>query len=163
MKKYLLFLFIIPMLGFSIHKYYLALTEIEYKPETQSVQMIMNVFMDDIEIAINKDYILNLQLASKDEPKNVDEYFFNYLKEHFKISINNQEMNYKYIGKEYNGDIIFFYLEIDNVSEVKTIEIQNDILTKHFSDQKNLIKAKVNGDRKSLILTKKNDKGLLKF
>jgi hypothetical protein len=163
MKKLVLVAIIISLCSFSAHKYYIALTEIEHNPKSQSVQMIMNVFMDDIELAINKDYHTNLQLASKNEVQNVDSLFEKYLNEHFKIKINNSPSTYKYIGKEYDGDIIFFYLEIENITEVKVIEIQNDVLTKYFPDQQNLVKAKINGTRKSLFLTKKNDKGLLKF
>lgn len=125
--------------------------------------MIMNVFMDDFELALNKDYHLDLQLASKQEPKNVDTYFQKYLQEHFKVLINGKEENYKYIGKEYDGNIIYFYLEINNIESVKSIEVQNDILVAHFPDQQNLVKAKINNERKSLFLDKKNDKGLLKF
>ncbi len=163
MKKLFVVLLIVPLLSFSIHKYYIALTEIEYKEETHSVQMIMNVFMDDIETAINQDYNVDLQLSTKKELKNSDEYFFKYLNEHFKVLINNKKLDYNFIGKEYDGNIVYFYLEIENVSSVKSIEIQNDVLIKYFPDQQNLVKASIKKERKSLFLTKKNDKGLLKF
>ncbi|WP_271405198.1 DUF6702 family protein [Tenacibaculum soleae] len=163
MKKTILFLFILPLFSFSIHKYYISLTEIAYKEEQKAVQMIMNVFMDDIEKAINKDYNVNLQLTTKNELKNVDELFFTYLKKHFKVSINNKTVNYRFIGKEYDGDIVYFYLEIENVTSLNTIEIENDVLIKYFPEQQNLIKASVKKTRKSLFLDKKNDKGLLKF
>lgn len=163
MRKLFVALLIVPLLSFSVHKYYIALTEIEYKEETQSVQMIMNVFMDDIETAINQDFDVDLQLSTKKELKNSDKYFLKYLKEHFKIFINNQKLDYNFIGKEYDGNIVYFYLEIDSISSVKSIEIQNDILIKYFPEQQNLIKASIKKDRKSLFLTKKNDKGLLKF
>lgn len=163
MKKLFVALLIVPLLSFSIHKYYIALTEIEYKEETQSVQMIMNVFMDDIETAINKDFDVDLQLSTKKELKNSDEYFLKYLKEHFKILINNQNFDYNFIGKEYDGNIVYFYLEIENILSVESIEIQNDVLIKYFPEQQNLVKASIKKERKSLFLTKKNDKGLLKF
>lgn len=152
------------LLSFTIiHKYYIALTEIEYKEETKSVQMIMNVFMDDLELAINKEKGVNLQLTSKNEDKQVDTYFFNYLKEHFKVRINNQDKEYRYIGKEYDGNIIYFYLEINDIQEFKSINIENSVLVKYFPDQQNLIKATVKKERKSLFLDKRNDKGLLNF
>ncbi|CAM1354794.1 DUF6702 family protein [Tenacibaculum insulae] len=163
MKKIIILFFILPLFSFSVHKYYISLTEITYKEEQKAVQMIMNVFMDDIETAINKDYKVDLQLTTQKELKNVDELFFNYLKKHFKIKINNQEVTYNFIGKEYEGDIVYFYLEVENVISFKNIEIVNDVLIKHFPEQQNLIKASVKKERKSLFLDKKNDKGLLKF
>lgn len=163
MKKIFILLFILPLFSFSVHKYYISLTEIEYKEKTQSVQMIMNVFIDDIENAINKDYKVDLQLTTKDELKKVDELFFNYLQKHFKVKINDTNVTYRFIGKEYEGDIVYFYLEIENITNIKTIEIQNDVLVNHFPEQQNLIKTAIKKERKSLFLDKKNDKGLLKF
>lgn len=163
MKKIFLSLLIIPLLSFSIHKYYIALTEIEYKEDSNSVQMIMNVFIDDIEHSINKEYTIDAKLSYDDELKNIDLYFEKYLNTHFNISINNISREYKYIGKEYNGNIIYFYLEIDNVSSLKNIEINNTMLLEYFPEQQNLIKVKINKERKSLFLTQKTPKGLLKF
>jgi hypothetical protein len=162
-KKAYLILFIIPLLSFTAHKYYLSLTQIEYRSEKQSVQITINVFMNDIEVALNKDYNIDLKLDTKKELKNNDVYFIKYLKEklHFKIDDISKEFNY--IGKEYDGDLVYFYLEIENVKEVKRIEIENKILTKHFPEQQNLIKSKVGKKHKSILLTAKNDKGLLKF
>ncbi|CAM1365312.1 conserved hypothetical protein [Tenacibaculum sediminilitoris] len=163
MKKFFILLVLFPLVSFTIHKYYVALTEIEYKEDTQSIQMIMNVFMDDIEIAINKDYNTNLKIATKNELVNINEYFYKYLKAHFKVTINNEEKTYNFIGKEYDGDIVYFYLEIENISQPKSIEIENNILVAHFPDQQNLIKATIKRKRKSLFLSSKNDKGLLNF
>ena len=163
MKKLFVFLLVLPLLSFTLHKYYVALTEIEYQEDTQSVQMIMNVFMDDIELAINKDHNTNLQITTENELPSIDEHFYKYLKAHFKVIINNEEKAYKFIGKEYNGNIVYFYLEIENVSLPKSIKIENDILVDHFPDQQNLIKATVKKERKSLFLSSDNDKGLLNF
>lgn len=163
MKKTVLLLFLISLYSFNVHKYYISLTEIEYKKETNTIQMITNVFIDDIETAINQQHQVNLQLTTKEEHQKVDDYFFNYLKEHLKIKIDHKKVNFNFIGKEYDGNIVYFYLEIPNINKVKTLEIQNDILTKYFPEQQNPVKAKINGKRKSLFLSKKNDKGLLKF
>ena len=74
-QKAFLLLLIVPLLSFSTHKYYLSLTQIEYKSEARSLQIIINVFMDDIEIALNEKYQINLQLTSKEELKNNNIYF----------------------------------------------------------------------------------------
>ncbi len=165
MKKvyFLLTLFFLFTSHSKAHKYYVALTEIEFREKHQSIQMIMNVFIDDLELAINKDYNINLNLSTKKEDVKSDTYLYEYLKKHFKISINDVYKTYNFIGKEYEGNIVYFYLEIDNIQSVKTIKITNDLLINYFPDQQNLIKVKVNSQSKSLFLNKKNDKGLLNF
>lgn len=162
-KKAYLILFIIPLLSFSAHKYYLSLTQIEYISEKKSVQITINVFMNDIEVALNKDYNIDLRLHTKKELKENDIYFTKYLKDKLHFKIDDISKKFNYIGKEYDGDLVYFYLEIENVKEVNSIEIENKILTKHFPEQKNLIKSKVGKKHKSILLTAKNDKGLLKF
>ncbi|ARV05729.1 hypothetical protein BTO04_03005 [Polaribacter sp. SA4-10] len=162
-KKTLFLLLIIPLLSFSAHKYYLSLTQITYKPEAKSVQVIINVFMDDIEVALNKKYAIDLNLTTEKELKDNDIYFEKYLNEklHFKIDDISKEFNY--LGKEYDGDLVYFYLEIENIEHVKSIGITNKILIDYFPKQQNLIKSKVGKKHKSILLTAKNDKGLLKF
>ena len=162
-QKAFLLLFIIPLLSFFPHKYYLSLTQIEYKNEARSIQITINVFMDDIEIALNKNYHINLQLTTKEELQNNDQYFKKYLNEKLHIKIDDISKEFNYIGKEYEGDLVYFYLEIENVNNINTIEVVNTILTTHFPKQQNLIKTKINNKHKSLLLTSKNTKGLLEF
>ncbi len=163
MKNKLLLLLIIPLFSFSTHKYYISLTQIEYVKKEKSLQVIINVFMDDIELALNKDYNIDLKLTTKNELENSDFYFEKYLNEKLSFSINQSELNYKYLGKEYEGDLVFFYLEIQNVETPSPLSVSNKILVKHFPEQQNVVKMKIDNKRRSKILTKENDKALLKF
>jgi hypothetical protein len=153
-KKLFLVFLIIPLLSFSAHKYYLSLTQIEFKKESKSIQIIINVFMDDIETALNKKNNIDLQLTTKKELKNNDLYFEKYLRSKLQFKIDTIAKDFKYIGKEYDGDLVYFYLEIENIFKVSTIEINNKILLQHFPKQQNLIKTKVGKKNKSVLLSK---------
>ncbi len=161
-KAFLLFL-IVPLLSFSTHKYYLSLTQIEYKSEARSLQIIINVFMDDIEIALNEKYQINLQLTSKEELKNNNIYFHTYLKEKLHLKINDVSREFNYLGKEYDGDLVYFYLEIENINEINSLEVVNTLLISNFPKQENLLKTKIHNKHQSLLLTAKKTIGLLKF
>lgn len=123
----------------------------------------MNVFMDDIEVALNKDYDIDLQLTTKKELKNNDVYFESYLKEKLLFKVDGKAKKFNYIGKEYEGDLVYFYLEIENINQLETIYVTNNILTKHFPEQQNLVKAKVGKKNKSVLLTKDDNITTLKF
>jgi hypothetical protein len=110
--------------------------------------------MDDIEIALNKDYDIDLQLTTKKELKNNDVYFERYLKNKLQLKINALKKEFTYIGKEYDGDLVYFYLEIENITNVTSIEVTNKILLTHFPKQENLIKSEVNSINKSVLLSK---------
>ena len=161
--KIVFFLFTVSTLSFSSHKYYLSLTQIKFKPKVKAVQIIINVFMDDIETALNKDYKIDLQLTTKKELKNNDFYFEKYLKDKLHFKIDGVAKEYNYIGKEYDGDLVFFYLEIENIESVKNIHVSNKILTHHFPEQENLIKSKIGDVHKSVLLTKKDYQSTLNY
>ena len=162
-KKYSLLLLLIPLFSFSVHQYYLSLCEIEYVEEKQTIQIILGVFIDDLEVTLNKQNDVNLQLATKNEVKNVDEFYKNYLNNHFKITVNNQLKTYNYLGKVYDDDIVRFYLEIPNIQELNSLEIYNSSLIEDFEDQQNIIKIKVKDFNKTYYLNKKKTNCLLKM
>lgn len=162
-NKSILLLFLLPLFAFASHKYYLSLTQVEYKSDSESIQIILNVFIDDMETAINDLYDVNLQLDTEKELKESDTYFKKYLQKNLFFKADTTQLQFEYIGKEYEGDNIFFYLEITGVKSFKNLEINSTVLVQHFPKQQNLIKAKANGIHRSRLLTKENDKALLKF
>lgn len=162
-KKIIIVLLVLPLFAFTMHKYYVSLCEIEYLKEKQSIQITLGVFIEDLELTLNKNSEKQLNLASKIEVGNVDDYYKKYLNEHLQFSVNGKNQLYTYIGKEYDGDIVRFYLEIPDIKELKSIEVINNILTEDFNDQKNIVKIKVKDFNKTFYLNKSNDKCLLKF
>lgn len=146
-----------------VHKYYISLTQIDYIKESKSVQITMNLFLDDFDVALNNSFGKNFNLSSKEELENSNDYIEDYLEYHFEIKVDNKIQKINYLGKEYEGDIVYLYIEIEDVKTISTVEVKNNMLIEFFPDQQNLIKLKINDKFDSLLLTKKNDKGLLNF
>ena len=71
--------------------------------------------------------------------------------------------NFIFIGKEYDIDIIQCYIEIQNVKQVNSIEITNEVLFDLFEDQQNMIKTKINSKQKSFLLNQNNKIAVLNF
>ena len=163
LDKKILILLLIPLVSFSAHKYYLSLTQINFSPKSKSVQIIINVFMDDIETALNKDYDIDLQLTTEKELKENDVYFDKYLNEKLHFKVNTIDKKFNYNGKEYEGELVYFYLEIENINAIDQIAISNKILVKHFPKQENLIKSKVGKVNKSVLLDAENYSETLKY
>ncbi len=162
-KKYFILLFLIPLSAFTIHKYYISLCEIEYVEEQQSLQIALGMFIDDLEFTLNRNHDKILYLATPDEAPNIDEYYKEYLNKHFKILVNHSDESYEYIGKEYDNDVVRFYLEVTNVEQLNSLEIINTALFRDFEDQQNIVKIKMKKFHKTFYLNRKNDKGLLNF
>lgn len=163
LKKYVAILLLIPLFAFTVHKYYISLCEIEYVKEQKSLQITIGMFIDDIEFTLNRNHNTTLNLATKNEIEHIDSYYSEYLNKHFKIIVNNTQKSYLFIGKEYDDDIVRFYLEITDINEIKSIEVINTSLFRDFENQQNIIKINANNTHKTFYLNKKNDKGLLNF
>ncbi|MGC1204850.1 MAG: DUF6702 family protein [Flavobacteriaceae bacterium] len=162
--KILLLVFIIPLFAFTtMHKYYISVTQINYIEDKQSVQITARIFIDDFENILRARYDKSITLAGKDEPETINTFIEKYLKEKITIKINNKATNITFIGKEYEGDIMRCYLEIEGVKSIQSIEISNKILFDLFEDQQNIIKTKINSKQKSVIQTSSNNKTLLNF
>ncbi|WAC01501.1 hypothetical protein N7U66_16050 [Lacinutrix neustonica] len=85
------------------------------------------------------------------------------MKSKLKISINGEAVQYVFLGKEYDEDIVQCYLEILNVESIATFEITNKVLFDVFEEQKNVVRTHINSKHKSFILIPQNDKGMLNF
>lgn len=159
-----LFFVLIPIFAFTtVHDYYVSITQIEYVKDKKEVQIISRIFIDDFEKLIRKRYDPDLTLSVDNESPKVDFYIEKYLNEKIKIKINSQDIDATFIGKEYEGDIVYCYLQIENVESIETFEIINQVLFDLYKDQQNIVRTKINDKNKSFILIKENDKGLLNF
>lgn len=163
LSKKIILLFIIPLLAFSAHKHYISLTKIDFIEDKKIVQITMRFFIDDIEKTLQDRYNTKLELATKDENKKADFFIEKYISQKFKVIINDDEKTFKYLGKEYDNDVVFSYLEISDVEKIEKIEVQNSMLMETFDEQENYIKLNINNIEKTFILIKANDKEMLKF
>lgn len=162
-KKTLAIFLLIPLFAFGLHKYYISLCEITYVEEKQSIQVILGVFIDDLEVTLNKDYNTNLFLATEREVENIDEIYETYLNRTFTVTVNQKPSTYTFIGKKYDDDIVRFYLEINDVKQLNTLEINNTSLLRDFESQQNIIKITINKLHRTFYLDKENANCLLKI
>ena len=105
--------------------------------------------------------VAKLAIQSKDIL--VEEYIKKYVEQKLTITVNGEDRNFDFIGKEYENDLILCYLEIKNVSYLEEIKVSNKILMDLFEEQQNIIHVKKGKKRKSLILEKEKEDGVLKF
>lgn len=146
-----------------IHKFYVSVTQIEFIEEKRSVQIVMRIFIDDFEKLLRKRYDKSITLEKSKNEDQIDTYIGEYLATKVKISINNKLSNFAFLGKEYEDDIVFCYLEINNVSDINDFEITNNLFFEIFNEQQNIIKTDIKSKNKSIVLTSQNNKVKLNF
>jgi len=156
-------LLIIPLMAFTLHKYYISLTQIDYNLHEKSLHITMRLFIDDLEKSLNTNFKKEFKLDTNKELAKTNDFIAFYLNTHFNVKVNDTLRNYTFLGKEYENDVIYFYIEIDSISNIKNIAVQNNILISEFETQQNIIKLNINNQKKTMILNKSNDKDLLNF
>jgi len=145
------------------HKFYVSVTEVEYNEKAESLQIISRVFIDDLEDLLQTRYEKTLMLGKKQESPKVPHYVEKYLNKKVEVHVDGKLMELKYIGMEYEDDMILLYMEIPKVKSVRQISVKNALLTDMFSEQKNLVHVTYKGNTKSLILNKDKQEDLLIF
>lgn len=163
LKSIILLLAFPLLLSASAHKFYVSITNIEYVKEKESLQIIAKIFIDDIEAVLQERYDENIRLATRKETKKDAEYLKRYILQKIQIKVNGKPVQLDYIGREYETDIVKVYLEIEGISRLNSIEIENEVLMERFSEQQNIIHLKTPDSRRSLILEKDKSKGVLNF
>ena len=163
-NRLLIFLIAIPLMSFALqHKYYVSVTDVEYVKDQKSVQIVTRIFIDDFEKMLRERYDKSITLDIGKDESQIDVYIKKYLKSKLLITINGVSKEFKFLGKEYEDDIVYYYLEIEEISEINSFQIVNQVLFDIFEEQQNLVKTKINSKKKSFMLISQNDKGVLNF
>ena len=149
------------------HKFYVSVTQIEFREDQHSLQIVSRFFIDDMETYINKLFNvsikINEELKSNENNFNINTYIENSLEENITFVINGSPKKITYLGSECKDDLILCYYEIENIESLEKIEISNQMFCDIFDEQQNIVHVKNMNDRKSIIFTKDEGFKKLKF
>ncbi|MEM6894279.1 MAG: DUF6702 family protein [Bacteroidota bacterium] len=152
--------------GFSeAHKFYVSVTNFKYIEEEQAFQITSRIFIDDLDDVLAERYGLEMYLDTPDEKEVSDKYIKKYFQTKFSVALNGEVVACKFLGKRYENDVAICYLEVSNVDlkEIQKLSITNEVLTDLFDEQQNIVHVKWGKSKKSFVLTKYNNKGMLNF
>jgi hypothetical protein len=149
---------------FFVHPIHVSVTEIEFDEKEKALEIMMRVFIDDLQLSLQKK--LNqpeLDLLNPGDGTTTDRLVSDYLKDHFKVSLDSKIQKTTYLGHERESEAFIFYIEVKQVKKWKTINVQNDIIMSTYDDQSNLVHVYVKEEVKSLRLTKNTPSDKLTF
>ncbi|MBM1108053.1 hypothetical protein JQC67_18015 [Aurantibacter crassamenti] len=161
-----LIILLLPLFSFTvIHKFYVSVTNVTYSEKYSSIQITSRIFIDDLEALLKERYGLDAKLATENESDAAAAYIQKYFREKFIVEINGDLNEYQFLGKKYDNDVAILYIEVTNIelTKLQSISIQNKLLTDLFDEQQNILHFKINDKKKSFVLMKDNDKGMLKL
>ena len=165
MKKLMLLsvfgLFFLTLASFSVHKFYVAIFQINYAEEKKMLQITSRIFIDDMNDILYKKYNKKTNLGEKTQTGEDVSLMQKYVLNNFKISINGQQKQLHYLSYELEGNVIICYYNIKDISKIKKLEVQNTVLFDFNSEQQNIIQTTIYGKKQNFLLTEGNAKGML--
>ena len=138
------------------HKFYVSTTTIEFKEEKNVIQITCQLFIDDVEKSLNR-YQEGIKLAPDSNKQGIDRLLKKSLKKSILITIDGENTDLIYIGREYKNDILQCYLEANAPASSQNLSIENRTFFDLFEDQQNIIHYKNKSIRKSFLLYSEND------
>lgn len=145
------------------HAYHVSLAQIAYNADTHALEIAVKIFTDDLEATLEALGAPRLQLNSPREHAEAQDLIARYLGNRLTWTVNDAPQTAKYIGREYEDDATWCYLEILDIPAFRSITIDNKILMERFEDQRNLVHVTHQGRTQSLFFIPTNSTGSLIF
>ncbi len=147
--------------SFSPHDFHVSITEVEQNAENGRFEFTVKIFTDDLEQALMTEGTEKLLLGEEMEHEQADTYLTKYVQKRLLLTCAETEIDLVFIGKEVELDATWMYFESSVIPICPEVSIQSFLLTDVFEDQQNIIKARREGERKSLILHRDQNSGVI--
>jgi hypothetical protein len=159
----LLLLLAATLTSVAAHKFYVAVFQIEYAPAKKQLQITSRVFIDDLDAALTKKYGKKLYLCTAKEIPEATDYVKQYFAEKMHIKINGSASALVFKMRETEDDVLLCYFTIPANTKITTLQVDTTFLFEAYSEQQNIIHTKINGSKKSLLLTNDTPSGTIAF
>lgn len=137
------------------HKFHTSLMVLENNSDEKLVEVSIQLFTDDLERVLETRHHKRISL---DKSSETDKLIFDYLNENIKLNDSDDKpLKINWVGKEFEVDKIYVYLEIPSGESLEGKKMQNSIFFETFDEQTNIVIYKF-GQKKADLLFKVGDK-----
>jgi hypothetical protein len=129
------------------HPFHVSVIEINHNATDKTLEISCKIFTDDFEKVLAKNYKAKTDLINPPNKAAMDTLVKKYILSHLSIKADGRPVAIQYLGFENENEAVFSYIEADNISAVKKIEVTANIMYDMFDDQVNIIHTIVGGKR----------------
>jgi hypothetical protein len=142
------------------HDYHASITDVTYNPRTQSLEVAVKVFTDDLESALSRRTKRKVIYSKTGE---VQKFLADYLQASLTFElVQGKPLKHTFIGAEEDADVIWAYVEVPvQAAALPQLYVRNAVLTELFSDQMNIVNINYKGKVNSTLFQK--DDGVKKI
>lgn len=146
-----------------LHPFFVSVIELNHNPKEKSVEISMRIFTDDFEATLKKFGNTKIDLTNPTNKSATDELITNYVRQKLKVTIDNKATVLEYVGYEIKKESVWLYFEIDNVTNIKKVDIFCNLLYDYEQKQINIFHVKANGKEESYKLEYPNSNKSFQF
>ncbi len=141
----------------------MAIFQVNYTPEKKMFQITSRIFVDDLNLALEKKYGKKVYLGSEKESADDQGVLKKYFAENLQIKVNGQSKPVFFLSKELDGDVLVCYCRVTDIAKLQSVEITNTVLTHWNSEQQNILHFNAFAQKKTVLFTASNKTEVLKF
>ena len=153
-KSFLVFFLMTILLQSKAHPFYVSICQVDFNKENRTLEISVKTFADDLLLGLKNAGVTKLYLGEEKENSATDQYIFEYLKLNLIFKVNGKKVDYSFVGKEMETDVVWSYLEIEEIIALNEIEVECFLLTEVLETQSNIIQINNGAGIKSMLLTK---------
>jgi hypothetical protein len=135
-----------------LHPLFVSVTEINHNPKDKTLEISCKAFADDLEKAIEKTSNVKLDLFEIKDKNAANKGVTDYFRKHLVLKVDGKLVQMEFVGFEREGDAIWSYFQVSNITSLKKLDVANNILYEVSPDETNLMHVTVNSNRKSMKL-----------
>lgn len=125
------------------HDFFLSILSIRHNPEIATMDLTWQMTAHDIEHALEN--VAFLKLNSANEHPMADSILNAYFHEHLHLTMNGKILDWNWVGREMEGEILFCFLEVQLAEELGELTVSNTLLQDLYYEQQNIVHLDVPG------------------
>ncbi len=145
------------------HPFHVSVVEINHNAADKTLEISCKIFTDDFEKVLAKNYNTKADLTNPPNKAAMDSLVKKYIISHLGLKANGKNVSLVYVGFETDKEASYGYVEVDNISAVSKVGINNTLMYDLFDDQVNIMHVIVNGKRKSTKLNYPDKEVIIQF
>lgn len=128
------------------HKYHASLTQIEHNRQADSLEVVVRVFADDLELAVTRAGDKPWRLDSGDEAA-----LWAYVKQKLVFAEDDKALAWKPVGFENDVHQVWLYLELPLTVAPEKLSLSNTLFLELYRDQINTVNAVFGAQKTSFV------------
>ena len=150
-KRILVVIFLVVFSSFSVHKFYVSVTQVVYNEATKTIELSSRIFIDDLEKALQKKHQTKLYLDTPKQHFEAKEFITKYFQDNFLVTINGKPQPLVLKSLTFENDVLIPVFTTKTIKTIKKISFKNTLLFDTYTEQQNIVHIEIKKVKKSFL------------